>query len=86
MRLLFLWGYMEIKLSRSQLERIIDDWIINDTNCERNRSIIKDRLFNGYTHDKLAEKYGLSTQQIKNVISKCRKIILEHMENQDESD
>ena len=67
-------------LSRSQLEDIIENWVINDTNCERNRFIIKDRLLNGYTYEKLAEKYELSEQQIKNIVNKCRKIIINHLE------
>ena len=66
-------------LSRSQLEDIIDNWIINDINCERNRLIIKDRLLNGYIYERLAEKYDLSEQQIKNIVNKCRKIIINHL-------
>ena len=68
-----------VNLSRTQLLSVIDDWIINDVNCERNRNIIKDRLINGYTYEKLSEKYDLSTPQIKNIVKKCRKTIIEHI-------
>ena len=44
-------------LSRSELQYLIDQWIFN----ERHRIILADRLFNGTTYERLAEKYGLST-------------------------
>ena len=54
-------------LSRSELQYLIDQWIFN----ERNRLIISDRLFNGTTYERLAEKYGLSTQQVKTIVYKA---------------
>ena len=45
-------------LSRSELQHLIDQWIFN----ERHRIILSDRLFNGTTYERLAEKYDLSTQ------------------------
>ena len=53
-------------LSRSELQYLIDQWIFN----ERHRLILADRLFNGTTYERLAEKYGLSTQQIKTIVYK----------------
>ena len=53
-------------LSRSELQYLIDQWIFN----ERHRLILADRLFNGTTYERLAEKYGLSTQQVKNIVYK----------------
>ena len=71
---------MDIKdFPKSAIEPIIDDWIINDLYCGRNRNIIKDKMFNGYTHDDLARKYDLTEDQIKNIITKCRKVIAEHL-------
>ena len=64
---------------KSALEPIIDDWIINDLNCSRNRNIIKDKLFNGYTVEFISEKYELSVTQVKNIINDCRKIIVKHL-------
>jgi Mor family transcriptional regulator len=31
---------------------------------------LSDRLFNGTTYERLAEKYDLSTQQVKNIVYK----------------
>ena len=54
-------------LSRSDLQYLIDQWIFN----ERHRLILSDRLFNGTTYERLAEKYDMSTQQVKNLVYKA---------------
>ena len=56
----------EYNLSRAELQYLIDQWIFN----ERHRLILADRLFNGTTYERLAEKYELSTQQVKNIVYK----------------
>ena len=62
-------------LSRSDLQHLIDQWIFN----ERNRMILSDRLFNGTTYERLAEKYGLSTQQVKNIVYKAMDRLEKHL-------
>lgn len=57
-------------VSRSQLETAIDEWIIG-RRAERNRKILKRRLIDGITYERLAEEFDLSTQQIKNIVYKC---------------
>jgi Mor family transcriptional regulator len=52
--------------SRSEWERLIDDWIFN----LRDREILKDRLLDGVTLEKLAEKFDMSVSQIKRIINK----------------
>ena len=42
-------------MSRSEIESLVDEWVIG-RNAERNRLIIKDRLIDGLTYEKLAEK------------------------------
>ena len=54
-------------LPRSELQYLIDQWIFN----ERHRLILSERLFNGTTYERLAEKYDLSTQQVKNIVYKA---------------
>lgn len=61
-------------LSRSELQYLIDQWIFN----ERNRMILSDRLFNGTTYERLAEKYGLSTQQVKTIVYKAMDRLEKH--------
>lgn len=62
-------------LSRSDLQYIIDQWIFN----ERHRLILSDRLFNGTTYERLAEKYDLSTQQVKNIVYKAMDRLEKHL-------
>ena len=62
-------------LSRSELQYLIDQWIFN----ERHRIILSDRLFNGTTYERLAEKYGLSTQQVKTIVYKAMDRLEKHL-------
>ena len=62
-------------LSMSELQYLIDQWIFN----ERHRLILADRLFNGTTYERLAEKYGLSTQQVKNIVYKAMDRLEKHL-------
>ena len=62
-------------LSRSELQHLIDQWIFN----ERHRLILSDRLFNGTTYERLAEKYDLSTQQVKNIVYKAMDRLEKHL-------
>ena len=62
-------------LSRSELQYIIDQWIFN----ERHRLILSDRLFNGTTYERLAGKYDLSTQQVKNIVYKAMDRLEKHL-------
>ena len=62
-------------LSRSELQYLIDQWIFN----ERHRLILADRLLNGITYERLAEKYDLSTQQVKNIVYKAMDKLEKHL-------
>ena len=62
-------------LSRSELQYLIDQWIFN----ELHRLILADRLFNGTTYERLAEKYGLSTQQVKTIVYKAMDRLEKHL-------
>lgn len=62
-------------LSRAELQNYIDQWIFN----ERNRLILADRLFNGTTYERLAEKYDLSTQQVKTIVYKAMDRLEKHL-------
>ena len=62
-------------LSSSELQYLIDQWIFN----ERHRLILADQLFNGTTYERLAEKYDLSTQQVKNIVYKAMDRLEKHL-------
>lgn len=53
-------------LSRSQVERLIDEWIFS----ERDRLILKRRLLDGICYEPLAEEFELSVRQVKNIVYK----------------
>lgn len=53
-------------LSNSEVCYLIDQWIRN----ERDRAILKDRLINGLTYERLAEKHDMSVRQTKNIVYK----------------
>lgn len=66
---------MEFKISVSEVEYIIDEWVFN----ERNRKIAKRKIIDGITFEKLAEEFELSTQQVKTIVYKCQRIISQHL-------
>ena len=53
--------------SRSEIERLADEWIVG-RNAERDRKILKRRLLDGITFDRLAEEFDLSVRQVKNIV------------------
>lgn len=53
-------------ISNSEIDYLIDQWIRN----ERDREILKDRLINGMTFERLAEKHDMSVRQIQNIVYK----------------
>ena len=61
-------------LSVSQLQYLIDEWI----KSERDRKILKRRLIDGITFEKLAEEFELSVRQTKNIVYKSEIKILCH--------
>lgn len=53
--------------SRSEIEKLTDEWIVG-RNAERDRKILKRRLLDGITFDRLAEEFDLSVRQVKNIV------------------
>ena len=66
-----------IELSRSEMERLIDEWTIG-RHAERDRRILRRRLLDGITFEKLAEEFELSVRQAKNIVYKRQEIIFKH--------
>lgn len=66
------------KLSRSEIESLIDEWIIG-RNAQRDRQIIKRRLIDGICFEPLAEEFELSVRQVKNIVYKSERIIFTHI-------
>ena len=68
-----------VELSRTELEHLIDEWIIG-RNAERDRKILKRRLLDGITYDRLAEEFDLSVRQLKNIIYKTEDRLFSHID------
>ena len=62
-------------LSNSEVCYLIDQWIRN----ERDRAILKDRLINGMTYERLAEKHDMSVRQTKNIVYKATERLVAHL-------
>lgn len=62
-------------LSCSEIEFLINEWIRN----ERDRLILKRRLLDGITYERLAEEFDLSVTQIKNIVYKSENRIFKHI-------
>lgn len=62
-------------LSRTEIEHLIDEWILN----ERDRAILKRRMIDGVYYEPLAEEFGLSVQRVKTIVYKGREKIYLHV-------
>lgn len=67
-----------IQICRADIERLADQWITG-RNAERDREIIKRRLIDGITYERLAEDFDLSDRQIKNIVYKRQEAIYKHV-------
>ena len=65
-------------ISRSEVERAIDEWIIGK-DAERNRSILRRRLIDGITFEKLAEEYDLSVRRVKTIVYSNQDRLFRHI-------
>jgi len=65
-------------LSRSDIELLIHEWIIGQ-NAERDRQILRRRLFDGITFERLAEEFDLSVRCTKQIVYKGQDKIFRHI-------
>lgn len=59
-------------MSRTEIHNLIDEYVHN----ERDRKILKRRLTDGITYERLAEEFDMSVGQIKNIVYKHKQRIL----------
>lgn len=67
-----------IDVSRTELDFLIDEWIIG-RNSERDRAMLKRRLFDGITFERLAEEFDLSPRQTREIIHKAESKLVRHI-------
>jgi DNA-directed RNA polymerase specialized sigma24 family protein len=61
-------------LSRSDWEHLIDEWILS----ERYRGILKRKILDDWSHERIAEREGLSVNGVKKIIARCMNVLREH--------
>lgn len=64
----------QIDLCRDDWERLIDQWIFS----ERDRKILKRRLLDGITYERLEDEFQMSVRNLKNIVYKSEKILIKH--------
>lgn len=64
-----------MNLSRSELEKLIDEWIFN----ERDRKIVKRRLLDGIIYESLADEFDLSVRHIKTIVYRAEETLKMHV-------
>lgn len=65
----------QIDLCRDDWERLIDQWIFS----ERDRKILKRRLLDGITYERLEDEFQMSVRNLKNIVYKAEKILIKHV-------
>lgn len=55
--------------SNDEIRAIIDNYV-RGRNAERNRQLLKRRLIDGVTLERLAEEFDMSVTQVKDIIKK----------------
>ena len=58
----------DFNVPRSEWEKLIDEWIFND----QHRQMLKLNLLDGWTYERLSEKFEMSTRQIARIIPKLQ--------------
>ncbi len=64
--------------SRTEIEYLIDEYVVGINHAERNRQVMKRRWIDGVTYESLSEEFELSVLQVKNIVYQCNEIISRH--------
>lgn len=62
-------------ITNSHIREVVSEYI----HSERDRGIMIDRYVNGYTFEKIAEIYDMSTVQIKRIVYKNEMTVFKHL-------
>jgi len=64
-----------MEYTNSRIKELIDEYV----HSERNRAILKRRLVDGITFERLAEEFDMSVKQIKNIVYKLQEELFKHI-------
>lgn len=65
----------DLDISRTTIEHLIDEWILS----ERDRKILKRKLIDGITFERLSEEFDLSVTRVKTIVYKGEEKIFRHI-------
>ena len=70
-------GVVRAGLSRTQINMLINDWILS----ARDRKILRMKLMDGLTYEVIAEQLSpqMSPRQIKRIVRRCVEKLQEHL-------
>jgi AraC-like DNA-binding protein len=64
-----------IEKPRSFWENLIEEWIFS----EEHRLMLKRNLLDGWTYERIAEEFGMSSRQIARIIPKLQEQLFKHI-------
>lgn len=64
-----------MEYTNTEISNLIDEHIHN----KRDRAILKQRLVDGITYEKLAENFDMSVRQIKNIVYKSEDKLFKYL-------
>ena len=64
-----------MEYTNSQIRELIKEYI----HSEADRLVVFDRLVNGYTFDRLSEKYKLDVKTVRKRVHRCEEILFKHL-------
>lgn len=64
-----------VDIPRSEWEKLIDEWIFN----EQHRQMLKRNLLDGWTYEKIAEEFEMSSRQIARIIPRLQNQLFKHI-------
>ena len=64
-----------MEYSNSEVSHLIDEYVHN----ELHRALLKRRLIDGVTYERLSEEFYMSVSQVKRVVYKSQEMIFRHM-------
>ena len=64
-----------MEYTNSQIRELVKEHI----HSEVDRLLVYDRLVNGYTFDRLSEKYQLDVKTVRKRVHRCEEIVFRHL-------
>lgn len=68
----------KLTCGRSTFVALAEEHIVGPR-AKRNREILYDCKLDGLTYEQVAEKYGMSTRQIGQVVTECMKVLMPYL-------